>query len=240
MYFAININKYNFMIQSNFIDSLKKAIRPFHLLNHPFYQDWNKGKLNLEVLREYSKQYYHHVETFPRCISAIHSNCADLKNRQILLGNLMEEEDKKMSHPDLWIKFAKGLNVKESEIKNINLNKETKELINGFFIITRSSYTKGLGALYAYEYQVPDVSESKIKGLAEFYGVKDKETIKFFTVHIEVDKWHSEESLGLLKQLNSQKEQSEAIEGAKKLSSLMWNFLSGIEKQTKHLIHRTI
>lgn len=71
---------------SDFTSILLKTIEPFHLSNHCFYKKWNQGKLNRRVLQEYSKQYFHHVDTFPRCISAIHSNCENLKNRQILLG----------------------------------------------------------------------------------------------------------------------------------------------------------
>ena len=219
----------------NFISELQEKIRPFNLLNHSFYKEWNAGKLNIEILQEYSKQYFHHVDAFPRCISAIHSNCTDLKNRQVLLGNLMEEENTDNSHPDLWLKFAKGLGIPEKEVKEVKLNEETKELIDEFLTISRLSYTKGLGALYAYENQMPQVAKSKIKGLAEFYGISDKETIEFFEVHIGADEWHSEECLNLLAQLNSQTEQKEAIQGATKLAKLMWRFLDGVEKQTKHL-----
>ncbi|MFQ3307459.1 MAG: pyrroloquinoline-quinone synthase [Candidatus Midichloriaceae bacterium] len=229
-------SKFNSVILMNdFVHTLKKSINPFHLLKHPFYKDWNAGKLNLEVLQEYSKQYFHHVDAFPRCISSIHSNCTDLKNRQVLLGNLLEEEDKENSHPDLWLKFAKGLNISEEEVKNVDLNKETEGLINDFLAISRSSYASGLGALYAYEYQMPEVAKSKIKGLKAFYNITNKDTTEFFTVHIEADEWHSEECLDLLKKLNSKEEQDAAIEGATKLAKLMWKFLDGVERETKHL-----
>ena len=91
-----SIKKYK-LFMSYFINILKEAVKPYHLLQHPFYQKWNKGVLNKKVLQEYSKQYFHHVEAFPRCISAIHSNCTELENRLILLGNLMEEEDKEIA-----------------------------------------------------------------------------------------------------------------------------------------------
>ena len=219
----------------DFISELHRKIKPFNLLNHPFYKDWNAGKLNIKILQEYSKQYFHHVEAFPRCISAIHSNCTDLKNRQVLLGNLMEEEDIKKPHPGLWLKFAKGLGVSEKEVKKAMINKETKELIDKFLTISRLSYAKGLGALYAYEYQMPQVAKSKIEGLAKFYGISDEETIEFFKVHIEADEWHSEECLSLLKQLKTKTKCEEAIEGEVGIAKLMWKFLIGVEKQTKHL-----
>ena len=78
----------------NFVSTLFQKIKPFHLLKHPFYKKWSNGELNKEVLKEYSKQYFHHVEAFPRCISAIHSNCTELENRQVLLGIKIEELDR--------------------------------------------------------------------------------------------------------------------------------------------------
>jgi pyrroloquinoline-quinone synthase len=111
------------------------------------------------VLQEYSKQYFHHVDTFPRCISAIHSNCENLKNRQILLGNLIEEEANENSHPDLWLQFANGLGVNSNDVRNAKLNQETEDLITGFLALTKDSYAKGLGALYAYEYQIPEIAK---------------------------------------------------------------------------------
>ena len=218
-----------------FVSILKEIIKPYHLLQHPFYQKWNKGVLNKKVLQEYSKQYFHHVEAFPRCISAIHSNCTELENRLILLGNLIEEEDKENHHPGLWLKFANGLGINSEDVKDAKLNQETKELIDGFLDITKNSYAKGLGALYTYEYSVPEVAKSKIMGLSKFYGINDAETIKFFTVHIQADEWHSEECLNLLKKLKSSKEQQEAINGAEQLSKLMWDFLTGVDKATAHI-----
>ncbi|MSO13780.1 PqqC-like protein [Rickettsiales endosymbiont of Trichoplax sp. H2] len=222
-------------LMQNFISTLFQKIKPFHLLKHPFYNKWSNGELNKEVLKEYSKQYFHHVEAFPRCISAIHSNCNELENRQVLLGNLIEEEDKENSHPDLWLKFSNGLGVDSKDVKSVKLNQETKDLIDEFLNIARSSYAKGLGSLYAYEYQIPEVAKSKIMGLSKFYGINDEETIKFFNVHINADEWHSEECLGLLKKLNSKKDQEDAIEGAHELSKLMWNFLTGVDKSTAHI-----
>jgi pyrroloquinoline-quinone synthase len=147
----------------------------------------------------------------------------------------MEEEDRENSHPDFWLKFSNGLGVDSKDVKSVKLNQETKDLIDEFFNIARFSYAKGLGSLYAYEYQIPEVAKSKIMGLSKFYGINDEETIKFFNVHIHADEWHSEECLGLLKKLSSEKEQEDAIEGAHELSKLMWSFLTGVDKSTAHI-----
>ncbi|WP_255419707.1 thiaminase II/PqqC family protein [Wolbachia endosymbiont of Dipetalonema caudispina] len=47
-----------------FIQLLDKELNDFHLLKHQFYHLWSEGKLSLEVLQIYAKEYYHHVATF--------------------------------------------------------------------------------------------------------------------------------------------------------------------------------
>ena len=54
------------------------------MLGHPFYQAWTEGRLPLDTLRAYARQYFHHVEAFPRAVSAVHSACPDRDGRRML------------------------------------------------------------------------------------------------------------------------------------------------------------
>jgi pyrroloquinoline quinone (PQQ) biosynthesis protein C len=54
------------MAQTHLMDRLDAAIAERNLLNHPFYQDWQAGKLSRESLQLYASQYYRHVEAFPK------------------------------------------------------------------------------------------------------------------------------------------------------------------------------
>ena len=56
-----------------------------------------------------TQQYFQHVSLFPRYLSSIHSNCDQIKTRQILLENLNEEEKGPENHPELWMRFAEGM-----------------------------------------------------------------------------------------------------------------------------------
>jgi pyrroloquinoline-quinone synthase len=81
------------------------------MLKHPFYQAWTEGRLTLDTLRAYARQYFHHVETFPRAVSAVHSACDDREGRRMLAENLAEEEGLdagKQDHATLWLMFARG------------------------------------------------------------------------------------------------------------------------------------
>jgi pyrroloquinoline-quinone synthase len=210
-----------------FIESLHQQLDAYHLLSHPFYQSWNAGNLSLDTLKVYAKEYYHHVSAFPRYISGIHTQCDDLKTRQVLLDNLIEEEKGDENHPELWARFAEGLGVDRAEIETKPQQKETKSLINGFFDQVNSNFAAGLGALYAYERQTPEVATSKIEGLKNHYGINDERTLKFFTVHADADIWHREECAKLIENL-SDEDQQKALDGALLGAKLLWGFLDGM------------
>lgn len=210
-----------------FIEKLRTGIESKHLLNHPFYQLWSQGKLDQEILADYSKQYYKHVEAFPRYISLIHSQCDDLTDRQILLENLIEEERGEENHPKLWRDFSTELGISTNDLIHGKEYKTTKYLVDKFFDLCKKSYASGLGALYAYEYQTPAVAESKINGLKEFYNIVSEKALHFFEVHKGVDVWHSEEIGDLIEKL-SPDDQAEAFEAASKAADALWGFLDGM------------
>lgn len=210
-----------------FIESLHRELDKYNLLRHEFYQLWLDGKLDIRVLREYAVEYYHHVAAFPRYISAIHSLCLNITFRQVLLGNLIDEEQGEENNPELWQRFIEGLSVSRSNLRKKTRLKTTKKLVDGYFILTSKDFPTGLGALYAYERQTPGVSNSKIKGLIEHYAIKDERTLQFFNVHKEADEWHSEECSNIIVQLTA-KEQKACYNGAITGAKLLWGFLDGM------------
>jgi pyrroloquinoline-quinone synthase len=201
------------------------------MLSHPFYQAWTEGRLSLDTLRFYARQYFHHVEAFPRAVSAVHSACPDRDGRRMLAENLAEEEGieaGKQDHATLWLMFAGGLGEDEAGVREQALNPETRDLIDTFRRLSRKSYASGLGALYAYESQFPGVASAKIEGLIDRYGISEEETLRFFRVHEYADVEHSAVCRELLDRL-PEAEQAEAIAAGEELAGALWNFLSGVE-----------
>ena len=201
------------------------------MLKHPFYQAWTEGRLSLDTLRAYARQYFHHVEAFPRAVSAVHSACPDREGRRMLAENLAEEEgleSGKQDHATLWLMFACGLGESDAAVRSQQLNRETEALIDTFRRLSRKSYASGLGALYAYESQFPGVASAKIEGLIDRYGIADEETLRFFRVHESADIEHSAVCRALLDQLPEDKRE-EAIAAGEELAGALWNFLSGVE-----------
>jgi pyrroloquinoline-quinone synthase len=216
------------MTTSTIIDN-KVAERA--MLSHPFYRAWTEGRLPLDTLRAYARQYFHHVEAFPRAVSAVHSACPDRNGRRMLAENLAEEEGidaGKQDHASLWMMFACGLGESEEGVRAQALNPETQALIDTFRKLSRLSYAAGLGALYAYESQFPAVASAKIEGLVDRYGISDEETLRFFRVHESADVEHSSVCRELLDRLPDD-EKEEAIAAGEELAGALWNFLSGVE-----------
>ena len=199
------------------------------LLKHEFYQKWNSGEIPIESLQLYAKQYFNHVEAFPRYVSATHSNCKFLAARQVLLDNLIDEEKGAENHPELWIRFAEGIGVKREEMGRSELMEEIKNLVDSFLGFAKSSYAEGLGALLAYEYQVPQVAEFKIKALKQHYDISDSRTLQFFDVHQKADVYHTDALRSLLDNL-SPEEKKLSSKAAKVTADNLWKFLDGIYK----------
>ena len=211
---------------------LNKKLDEYHLLKHPFYKSWNEGKLNREIIKDYAEQYYQHVKAFPRYISATHSICEDLDKRRILLENLQDEEKKDADHPMLWKNFALSVGADSKEIEKKERYNFTNELIENFFKNARASYAEGLGSLYTYERQVPEIADTKIRGLKAHYGVSSKEGLEFFEVHKAADVHHREACEKLLGSL-SKEEQEKAEKAALSTAKYLWNFLSGMAAKHK-------
>ncbi len=204
------------------------------MLAHPFYQAWEEGTLTREALREYSKQYFHHVEVFPRAVSAVHSNCPDAAGRRLLAENLAEEEGLeagKDDHAALWLGFAASLGADEAEVRGVDVNPETQVLIDAFRTLSRRSYASGLAALYAYESQLPAIAKTKIKGLVERYDLSEPRALKFFEVHETADIEHSDVCRELLDAL-PEADRAEAHAAACELAEALRTFLTGMQRTT--------
>ncbi len=208
---------------------IDRIVEKKKMLKHPFYTTWTEGKLDRDAIREYAKQYYLFVYQFPTFISAIHSQAPTLEFRQLLLSNLMDEEIGEKNHPRLWLQFCEALGLSLEEVKNAWPLPETLELNKVFrTLCQKKSFAEGVAALYAYESQIPTVSDEKIRTLAKFYGISKPEEIEFFTVHRKADVEHTRISQEILDSFTAETDKAKALQSARKLSRTLWKFLDGM------------
>jgi pyrroloquinoline-quinone synthase len=178
------------MPNTQLLDKIDAAIAEKNLLNHPFYQDWQAGKLSRESLQLYAAQYYRHVQAFPQHLRVLAAR-ADDSLKPVVLENLAEEENPEASHPQLWLDFAAALGVSEEYVTSAPSLPGTQHVVHTFRdICANRSIGEAVAALYAYESQVPEIAITKIDGLNRYYGINDAKGTAYFSVHEEADKAH--------------------------------------------------
>ena len=172
------------------LEKIDAAIAAKSLLKHPFYQDWQMGKLSREDLQLYAAQYYRHVEAFPNHLRVLAAR-TEGPIRDIILENLAKEENPARPHPKLWRDFAATLGVNEEDITGCPALPGTQTLVETFReIVGDRPVAEAVAALYAYEAQVPEICTAKIEGLKKFYGIDSPKGLAYFTVHEEADMAH--------------------------------------------------
>ncbi len=155
------------------------------LLKHPFYQMWSDGKLTQESLAGYSKEYFQLVKAVPSFMAPIIEKAPDSVISE-LIANQQEESD----HIQPWINFAGELGVSEDQLtpytgltKTIKAVSALNELMN--------TYEGGACAMYAFEKEIPKISQIKLDGLAELYGITNDKATEYFKLHTEADIRHA-------------------------------------------------
>ena len=167
------------------IKRIDQIIEEKSLLKHPFYEMWSDGKLELSSLKGYSKEYYQLVKQVPHFMEPmVESATAEMKEE--LIHNMKEESD----HIPLWEKFAGSMGISESELQNYQGLEKTKNAVFNIGSLM-NSYDNGACAMYAFEKEIPKVSQTKLEGLKEFYGIDSKDAIEYFEEHITADIRHT-------------------------------------------------
>ena len=176
------------MRNTELLNNIDAAIAEKNLLKHPFYQDWQAGKLSRESLQLYAAQYYRHVEAFPKHLRVLAAR-TEGPLREIVLENLAEEENPAATHPKLWRDFAAALGLNEDDLSYCPSLPGTQAVVETFReIVGDRPVSESVAALYAYESQVPEIATTKIEGLKKFYGIDKPQGLAYFTVHEQADR----------------------------------------------------
>jgi pyrroloquinoline-quinone synthase len=207
---------------------IDRRIARRHLLKHPFYQAWSHGEVEMPTLREYAGQYYQFERRFPKYVAAAYARLDDPAGRRALLGNLVDEEGRDPTHPELWLRFAEALGLTREEMARATAAPATRRLLATYERhAVRGSAASALGAIYSYESIFPEVAAEKARGLAKFYGITDDRALEFFRVHTAADVEHSAAERGLIgTELASGPKAAHALETAVgETTDAWWRFL---------------
>ena len=155
------------------------------LLKHPFYQMWSDGKLTKESLAGYSKEYFQLVKAVPAFMTPIIEKAPDA-----VVGELVENQQEESDHITPWIAFAGELGISEDELISYSGTTKTQKAVSDLnqLMVT---FDGGASAMYAFEKEIPKISQTKLDGLAEFYGMTSNEATEYFKLHTEADIRHA-------------------------------------------------
>ncbi|HJU12826.1 MAG TPA: iron-containing redox enzyme family protein [Candidatus Nitrosotalea sp.] len=167
------------------VERIDKIIEDQSLLKHKFYVMWNEGKLSLESLSGYSKEYFQLVKAVPSYVGTVME-----KGPSGMRGAISSNQREEQEHIEPWIKFAGALGVSRKDMENYPGLEKTRRAVSDLSGLM-SSFEGGAAAMYALEQEIPKISLSKIDGLRKFYGVADDDAIEYFRIHAEADIRHA-------------------------------------------------
>ena len=169
----------------NLIKQIDQMIEERSLLKHPFYEMWSDGKLTIESLTGYSKEYFQLVKAVPDFMAPIIQKAPDSETDE-LIANQKEESD----HIQPWIRFAGALGVSEDNLIQYDGLPKTRQAVSNLSELM-NTYEGGSCAMYAFEKEIPKISQTKLEGLAEFYGISSEDATEYFKLHTEADIRHA-------------------------------------------------
>ncbi len=209
------------------VGPIDELLRTRHLLKHPFYVAWSHGELPLETLRDYAGQYFRFESAFPRFVAAAYARLEDQRDRRVLLENLIDEEGRPPTHPELWLDFARGIGLSRRATLDARPKAATQALLDCYERLTRRSPEEAVSALYAYESIFPEIAAEKSRGLRANYGIRDRATHEFFRVHTGADVEHSRAERRILSGLLGQSPAARlaALRASRRSIGAWWSFL---------------
>ena len=186
---------------NSLIKRIDEMIEERSLLKHPFYQMWSDGNLSLDSLTGYSKEYYQLVKSVPSFMTPIIEQAPDS-----LKSELTSNQEEEIQHIKPWLRFASSLGVDEKELEHYAGLPKTIQAVSQLSSLM-NSFEGGSCAMYAFEKEIPKISQVKLEGLAEFYGISSEQATEYFKLHTEADIRHAAAWRKALEQISSKKEE---------------------------------
>ena len=208
----------------NIVQRIDLEIENRSLLKHSFYKMWSEGKLTIDHLQGYSKEYFQLVKVVPKFVERIAEATGNSDN--IITNNAREEAE----HVELWTRFATALGVSRSDLITYGGSEKTKEAVAKLMALAGLAFEEAVAAMYAYEMELPKISRSKIDGLKKFYGMDSEDATKYFEIHEEADVRHAQLWREILQRIPSERHDA-VINAAIKSLQAQNNLLDSVHEK---------
>jgi pyrroloquinoline-quinone synthase len=179
-----------------FLQRLKREVIGHPALVHPFLERFGEGDASEEGVRTFAIQYYRHVRVSRLYLAALISNCREDEKLQLALAEILFDEyghlKPEETHPALYRRFLKALNISEEEREAPRTLPEIQLYIEAHYALCRHPDIRlGMGALGpASEWPVPPIYVRLAEGLKRSAGLPD-DALEIFTSHVTMDVTHA-------------------------------------------------
>jgi len=190
------------------IERIDAARERWNVLEHPFYTRWSCGELTRDELAHYAGEYRHAVVAL-----------ADTARKTGHEEHAREEAE----HVALWDEFAAAFGAETDR----EPDPETAECVVAW--TAPENRREALAVMYAIEAGQPAVSQAKLDGLGEHYGVaSDEPGAAYFALHSERDHEHAAESRRELELVHDE-DVDRMVEVAEAALKGNWTLLDGVD-----------
>jgi pyrroloquinoline-quinone synthase len=197
-------------------DRIEEARSRHDVLQHPFYVRWSAGELTADELARYSGQYRHAVAAIADLSAAAASELPEHPE-------LASHADEERAHIELWDGFVDAVGGDSAAEPTA----ETAQCVEVW--TDRDGALGALARLYAIESGQPEISKTKLEGLAAHYEVESGPGTRYFTVHRGRDVEHAAEGRELLAGLiSSPADEDAVVAAAEGAFAANWRLLDGV------------
>jgi pyrroloquinoline-quinone synthase len=176
------------------IARLDEARAAVNVLEHPFYERWSAGELSAAELARYAGEYRHAVIALAEASERAAAVAAEPH-----AAGLRHHAAEETAHVELWEQFERAVGSSPAAAAEPGLT-GTKECVRAW--TAGGDLLEHLAVLYAIEAGQPEISTTKLEGLAAHYGYSDEgPATEYFRVHESRDVEHARQARELIREL---------------------------------------
>ena len=203
----------------DFFDRIESVRERWNVLDHSFYTRWSAGELSRNELSFYAGEYRHAVSALADTMGA-----AARDAEPALRADLEQHAAEEAGHVALWDDFARAVGGGPDRPPR----PETDDCV--------AAWTAGrdtlerLVAAYAIESGQPAISQTKLDGLTEHYGLDEGPATEYFSLHAELDVEHAAHSRALIEERLDGADHERLLSVAEGALRGNWTLLDGVER----------
>jgi len=218
-----------------FAEMLYSAARPLPIDEHPFVVSVCEGQATREQIRSFGLHLASATQSFVRALYSILGECEDVRVRQSLIGNVLEEEgatayvpakgvtfDPAKHHPSMARRFARACGATDADLDAFRVSPP-----RWFVHALRSGNWLGPFAYVAVgtEANIPPTYRRLIPALKSAYGFSDSD-LESLIEHVTADERHGLDGAMLIEEIaTTEQERARALEGARRGGNGWWQIL---------------